>query len=174
MAKRFQWTAGVFAAVALLCGAIVIAHHAVPTHDPIDLHDLRWAAPQLLYGWPNPFRQFMVTCAAAVLCFLCAGAIGWLEQQAHAARWQQWASFASCMVLASLMAGALNIAILFGAGYFGYGAGLWNLVWLLGVPLALGMLLHPRWKGLLVGAVLVPMGFLGFTALCWLTKFDPV
>lgn len=177
-ARGYRWGASFFA-LATICGlavlpfAISCCSRFTPEQsaESMALGGNGWApgitpVAVALLDWPMGFRLLVMMLAASLLCFSATIAMllisrsklrgsGSLRRAGPA-----WGVIAQA-VLSSFMVGLLYILAVYVTGFAGY-VGPANLVWMAGIPMAVGFMARPRLSGLALG---VPLALGGWVCL---------
>ena len=170
--RGYWWGAWLFGLAALACVALL--PHAIQCCSHFSQADLRLRAEfgpnswspiaDALLDWPTSFRLLLLSLVAFVVCFAATlVSIVLQRSESLAAEKSAWKEFVR-FVLACIIIAVLYILAIYATGLVGY-LGPLNLLWMLGVPAAIAVMISPRPLGIFMAIPLTIGGWVALAAI---------
>lgn len=168
--RTFHWGAVLFGSVAAIgLATLPYASRCCSRFSAEDLalrKAIEWEPPgpaitNALMGWPLGFRLILLIIVGAIICAVAMtilASVAYREQRVEPTTSdRRWIALRA--VMSSMIVGVLYLVAIYTTGFFGVSRGPHNLVWMLGIPAAIGWMNHPKLRGVAFGAPLALTGF---------------
>jgi len=120
----------------------------------------RISVADILLDWPLDFRVFLLALVAGIVCTAAMLVLSFVSRwEARATGTSRSWAIAVRFALSSWVVGVLYIPAIYAIAYFRVPGGPHNLLWMLGIPMAVGLMGWPRRSGLAWGMALTISGW---------------